>query len=83
MNQNKRVTDRETVLRHLKSGAGISAIEAIKKYGIMRLSARIFDLRDEYGEGQIVTVNKVSADGERFAEYRWNFSYTKSQLLLF
>lgn len=34
------------VLNHLKYRGGLTAIEAVKIYGIMRLAARIADLRD-------------------------------------
>lgn len=35
------------VLNHLKKKGSITALEAFKKYGIMRLSARIYDLRNK------------------------------------
>ena len=37
--QNKRV------LKHLETGRSLSPLIALERYGIMRLAARIFDLR--------------------------------------
>ena len=35
------------VLNHLKTGAEITPIEALNKYGVFRLGAVIFDLKQE------------------------------------
>lgn len=40
------MTQTELVLRHLKKHGSLSSLEAMKEYGIMRLGARIWDLRD-------------------------------------
>lgn len=34
------------ILNHLKQYGGLTALEAVRNYGIMRLAARIADLRD-------------------------------------
>lgn len=34
------------VLKHLKEHGSLSSLEAMNEYGIMRLGARIWDLRD-------------------------------------
>lgn len=34
------------ILNHLKQYGGLTALEAVRNYGIMRLAARISDLRD-------------------------------------
>ena len=78
----KRVTDCEAVMRHLMTGKSLTQDEAKDLYGIRRLSARIFDLREEYGEGQIITITRRSK-GDKFAEYHWNFKHNKSQPTLF
>lgn len=39
------MTDCATVLAHLQKYGSITAKEAMDRYGIMRLGARIFDLR--------------------------------------
>ena len=78
----KRVTDCEAVMRHLMTGKSLTQDEAKDLYGIRRLSARIFDLREEFGEGQIITITKRS-QGDKYAEYHWNFNHSKHQLNLF
>lgn len=40
------MTQSEMVLRHLQEHGSLSSLEAMKEYGIMRLGARIWDLRD-------------------------------------
>jgi hypothetical protein len=57
-----------TVLRHLKKRGSISPIEALVTYGIPRLAARIFELR-EAGYG-IVTKMKRDEAGHTYARYR-------------
>lgn len=41
------MSQKEIILRHLKRYAGINDDIARDKYGIRRLSGRIFDLRDD------------------------------------
>lgn len=38
-------TQRDRIRRHLEDYGSITALEAMKEYGIMRLGARIFELR--------------------------------------
>ena len=40
-------SQRELLLAHLKSGRSITPLEALMKYGIFRLAARIWDLRNQ------------------------------------
>lgn len=42
----------EIVLKHLKQGKEISQLEATKKYGILRLGAIIFNIRQD---GYLIT----------------------------
>ena len=60
------------VLNHMKCYGGITSLEAINKYGITRLSARISDLRDKgitiYDEW--VTVENRYGQKCRVKEYR-------------
>ena len=42
----KELTQTEKVLKHLLRKGSITSWEAIEKYGITRLSARIFELRE-------------------------------------
>lgn len=40
------MTQEEMVMRHLEQYGSITALEALQEYGIMRLGARIWDLKD-------------------------------------
>lgn len=44
--KNSKTTQNERVLNHLKNQGSITAHDAVKDYGIYRLAARIWDLRD-------------------------------------
>lgn len=63
------MTQAQLILAHLQSGKSISPLEALKHYGIMRLGARIWELkRDGHPiKSRIVTNRKRTA---HFAEYR-------------
>ena len=60
------------VLKHMKYFGGITSLEAINKYGITRLSARIADLKDSgitiYDEW--ITVTNRYGKKCRVKEYR-------------
>lgn len=62
----------ERVLRHLKSYAGITTLTAYEKYGVTRLSARIWDLRNNGYDIVSVPKQVVNRFGERcdVVEYR-------------
>lgn len=47
MNTNKKEGQSKQVLRHLLTNKRISAMDALRRYGIMRLAARIYELRDQ------------------------------------
>lgn len=60
-------TQSQAILEHLQSGRTITPIEALNLYGVFRLGARIFDLKDA---GHNI-VNEWDGDGEkRWAKYR-------------
>jgi hypothetical protein len=40
------MTHNQQILSHLKSGKSITALEALSKFGSLRLSARICDLKE-------------------------------------
>lgn len=40
-------TQNERILRHLQDNGSITSFEAFTEYGVTRLSARIFELRDD------------------------------------
>ena len=52
------MTQTEMVLNHLREHGSITALEAQQEYGIMRLSARIADLREQ---GYSISTNKKSS----------------------
>lgn len=65
-------TQNEKLLKYMKTHKGITALDAFTKLGIMRLSARIWDLRHEYGCVIVSDFKNVkNADGElvRVARY--------------
>ena len=43
----EKMSQRKVVLKHLQSGKELSQLEATQKYGILRLGAIIFNLRQE------------------------------------
>lgn len=52
---------------HLNRGWKLTPLQALQKYGCMRLAARIAELRDE---GMNIITRKVSRNGKTFAEYQ-------------
>ena len=59
-------TQNQAILEYLERGNKITALEALTKFHCFRLSARIFNLREQ--GHNIVTHNKT-VDGKTFAEY--------------
>ena len=59
-------TQENIILDHLKKHKFITTWEAIQKYRITRLSARIYELREK--GYQIITKN-ITENGKTFAEY--------------
>lgn len=54
------------ILRHLQRGRSISPLEALRKFGSLRLGARIWDLKQEGHD----IVRQWETDGEkRYARY--------------
>lgn len=62
------VSQKDKVLAHLKNGKRISALEAIKYFGAMRLSAIIHELRKD--GFYIVSKRKVDPTGQAYVSYR-------------
>lgn len=52
---------------HLESGKTITALEALRLYGCLRLSGRIYDLTHD--EGLNINSRMVNRNGKRIAEY--------------
>ena len=61
------ISQREQVLTHLKKGFPITSWEAIQQFRITRLSAVIYDLRQE--GYTILSQNHTSKNGKKFASY--------------
>ena len=59
-------TQTQAVLQHLKAGRTLTALEALEQYRILRLAARVNDLR---GRGEEIDTEMVSGNGKRFARY--------------
>lgn len=62
------MTQKQTLLRHLKRRKTISSFEALMVYGIARLASRIDELRQEGWD--IETIMKRDETGKRYARYR-------------
>lgn len=55
------------ILKHLKRGWPITPLQALRKYGVLRLGARIWDLKRDGYE----IVREWETDGhKRWAKYR-------------
>jgi len=54
------------ILGHLKAGNRLTSLEAVRKFGTLRLAARIFDLR---GKGHRIESAMVDRKGKIVAEY--------------
>lgn len=66
------MTQTEQVLRHLQDYGSITQVEAIRDYGIMRLGARIWDLKRQ---GHVIFTERetgMNRYGEKtaYARYR-------------
>lgn len=67
-----KATQRLRIMQHLKSGKTLTQLEALREYGIMRLPARIEELRKR-GEPiatEMITVENKYGERVRVAEYR-------------
>lgn len=55
----------DRILRHLKDYGEISSMDAMREYGIMRLAARIAELREQGHVIETQTVKELNRYGER------------------
>jgi hypothetical protein len=60
------MTQKLQILKHLKNGNKLTAIDALKLFGCFRLAARVQDLRDV---GHQVKSRLIRINGKRVAEY--------------
>lgn len=65
------MTQCERILRHLRDYGSITSLEAMQEYGIMRLAARVSDLKNAGMPIESETVTGENRYGERtsFARY--------------
>lgn len=66
------MTQNELIKQHLEAHGSITPLEAMTEYGIMRLGARIFNLKEQGVPIQTNMVTGINRYGKptRFAEYR-------------
>lgn len=65
-NEMKETTQKAIILAELKDGKKVTALEAFKLCGSLRLSSIIFDLRDK---GYNIHTEMVTRNKKRIAEY--------------
>lgn len=58
------MTQNQQILEHLQSGRTITQLDALNKYGCMRLSGRIFELRQRGYKIRTKTIAVRTRDGE-------------------
>jgi len=61
------MTQTDQIRAHLMSRKTITPIQALRKYGCMRLAARVSDLR---AEGLEIRSTMIEQNGKRFARYQ-------------
>ena len=70
MNTNENVTtshsQNEQIKEHLLNGGKITSLEALNQFNCLRLSGRIYDLRER---GMEIRKETVIRNGKRIAEY--------------
>lgn len=59
-------SQRQKIKQHLESGRSITPLEALGRYGCLRLSARIYELREQ---GLNIDKKMVKNGDKRFAKY--------------
>ena len=62
-------SQRAAILADLEAGEVITSLDAVKRYGCLRLAARINDLRED---GYDVITEIVQAGRKRYARYSLN-----------
>lgn len=65
--KNRKATQNQRILAHLFANGAITPMDALRQYGVMRLGARIFDLKKM---GVPIVREMVYEDGVGYAKYR-------------
>ena len=60
------MTQKDMVLNHIETYGTITPLEALTRYGIMRLAAVVYDLRNE---GFVIGTTMKQHDGRHYASY--------------
>jgi len=60
-------SQKQQILKHLKRGKSITALQALNKYGCLRLASRINEIKQE---GYTIVSKMVTRGSKRLAEYR-------------
>jgi hypothetical protein len=68
MNQQKNSPQNEEVLRYMRQHGGITPVEALRKLGVFRLGARIFELKHQ---GYDIISTMVKSKGKRYSRYEF------------
>ncbi len=63
---NSNPTQAQVILDHLLAGKALTALDALKEYGCLRLAARVFELRRA---GYDIQEQIVTHNGKRYASY--------------
>lgn len=61
------MTQTQRILIYLKTGKSLTPLEALQKFGCLRLAARISDLRSQ---GHTIWTDYVQKDKKIFAAYK-------------
>lgn len=65
------MTQNARILRHLKDYGSITSLEAAQEYGILRLSARIYDLRRQGHDIRAIRETSLNRYGETACYFRY------------
>jgi ribosomal protein L9 len=64
--KDKNMSQEQQILKDLEKGKRITALDALKKYGCLRLAARILEIKNA---GYNVDKSMVKKNGKTFASY--------------
>ncbi|HRZ15760.1 MAG TPA: helix-turn-helix domain-containing protein [Candidatus Omnitrophota bacterium] len=66
-----RASQNRAILQYLKTHKGITALQALKRFGCFRLSARIWDLRHGRYADIMFQIKSwtITMNGKRFVQY--------------
>lgn len=65
------MSQESTIAKHLLSGKSITPLEALNLYNVMRLAARVHDIRLKAGDGSVRSETVCTA-GKHYSRYTGN-----------